>query len=397
MDTLITSYTINFQLDNSYLVDYNNYFPSIKLLTCHQNDNIDEYILDTERMHKLFATKNRIDNYYNVGGWDTLKKRTNPFEMIYLTNKKQRSQSISKYDPLSRSYFKMIEMGHEFLQNHLTKTKPITTAHLAEGPGGFIEGICNIRDNPLDNIYGMTLVSHNREVPGWHRSWYFLSKHPNVNILKGLDNTGNLYNVDNHIFMEYRIANKAELITADGGFDFSVNYNQQEFQAQRLIFSQVILAIAIQEKGGSFICKFFDTYSYISNQIIFLLQCLYTNITIFKPWTSRPANSERYLICQGFKGISARNIAILRHTLTTWNKLPKGIKMKSLFDYMPPKFIQQMKNINQAIQNEQTKYINATINLMENPTKNNIPYTYTNQQQIELARIWCKKYNVPYT
>ena len=64
---------------------------------------------------------------------------------------------------------------------------------------------------------------------------------------------------------------------------------------------------------------------------------------------------------------------------------------------MPPKFIQQMKNINQAIQNEQTKYINATINLMENPTKNNIPYTYTNQQQIELARIWCKKYNVPYT
>ena len=93
-----------------------------------------------------------------------------------------------------------------------------------------------------------------------------------------MDGTGNIYNLDNHIFMENRIGNKkAEIVTADGGFDFSVNYNQQEFLAQKLIFSQVVLAVSIQEIGGSFIIKFFDTYSYISNQILFLLMQIRRN------------------------------------------------------------------------------------------------------------------------
>ena len=50
-----------------------------------------------------------------------------------------------------------------------------------------------------------------------------------------------------------------EFITADGGFDFSIDYNQQEFLAQKLIFAQVIMAISLQKIGGSFVCKFFDT------------------------------------------------------------------------------------------------------------------------------------------
>jgi cap1 methyltransferase len=221
--------------------------------------------------------------------------------------------------------------------------------------------------------------------------------------LKGLDGTGNIYNLDNHIFMENRIVNKkAEIVTADGGFDFSVNYNQQEFLAQKLIFSQVVLGVSIQENGGSFIIKFFDTYSYISNQILFLLMTLYKSVYIFKPYTSRPANSERYIVCKGFYGISASRVGMLRETLHIWNTLPKHINMKSLFSGLPDKFLKDMKDLNNYIQKEQIQYIEATIYLMENNNNignnnigNNKYKSYNEDQQIELAKLWCKKYGVP--
>ena len=46
--------------------------------------------------------------------WDIVKKITNPYEMIYLTNKQHKKYSISQYEPISRSYFKMIEMMYIF-------------------------------------------------------------------------------------------------------------------------------------------------------------------------------------------------------------------------------------------------------------------------------------------
>jgi len=392
-------HVINFKLDNSYIKT--GYFPDIKILTHTSNQNIDNYILSKDDMKKLFITKNKIDKYYNNNDydncWDVIKKSTNPYEMIYITNKKERNKSVSRYDPLSRSYFKMIEMGWEFCKKELSTNKPITTAHLAEGPGGFIEAITTMRKNKNDRIFGMTLVSNSKEVPGWKKSWYFLSNNQNVNILKGIDGTGNLYNIDNHIYMENRIGNdKALIITGDGGFDFSVNFNQQEFQAQKLIFAQVILALSIQEIDGCFICKLFDTYSFVSNQILFLLMCCYRDVILFKPKTSRPANSEKYVICKGFNGISSSNIYKLRCVLDKWNHLPKNTYVLSLFDNIPYNYLSVMKHINKLIQNEQTNYIESTICLMENPINFDMKYAYTLEEQIQLAQEWCIKYKIDY-
>ena len=52
-----------------------------------------------------------------------------------------------------------------------------------------------------------------------------------------------------------------DIITGDGGFDFSVDFNMQEELAQKLIYSQIIIGFAMLKKGGTFICKFFDTFT----------------------------------------------------------------------------------------------------------------------------------------
>ena len=51
-----------------------------------------------------------------------------------------------------------------------------------------------------------------------------------------------------------------EVITGDGGFDFSIDFNNQEEQALRLIFTQVMYAISMQKYNGTFILKLFDTF-----------------------------------------------------------------------------------------------------------------------------------------
>ena len=97
---------------------------------------------------KLQGLKNKIFNSHN---WDKHKKFSNDYELIHIPNKRNRTDSVALYQPLSRSYFKMIELLK--IHNILTayKEKPINSFHLAEGPGGFIEAMVHLRKNKQDN------------------------------------------------------------------------------------------------------------------------------------------------------------------------------------------------------------------------------------------------------
>ena len=148
----------------------------------------------------------------------------------------------------------------------------------------------------------MTLLDENNDnVPGWNKCKHFLSKHKNIIIEKGADKTGNLFNVDNlwHCYNKYK--NSMDLITGDGGFDFSLDFNKQENLSINLIFSQICYAIAMQKKYGSFVLKIFDIFSQATIDIIYLLSCFYNEVYITKPNTSRLANSEKYIVCKKFK------------------------------------------------------------------------------------------------
>ena len=101
--------------------------------------------------------------------------------------------SISKIKPVSRSYFKMIEICRTFnlLYNDY---KYINTFHLAEGPGGFIEAMAHLRNNRNDTYYGMTLIDNsNHSIPGWKKTDNFIKKYPNVVLEKGATGNGDLF------------------------------------------------------------------------------------------------------------------------------------------------------------------------------------------------------------
>jgi 23S rRNA U2552 (ribose-2'-O)-methylase RlmE/FtsJ len=247
----------------------------------------------------LTNMKEKIHTYGSE--WDHYKKYTNPYEFIH-TVVPYKHKSISKYKPLSRSYFKMIEILNLLKINiNDDAAGAISSFHLAEGPGGFIEALLHTRNNKNDRYIGMTIINDNdSNVPGWKKSNNFLLKHKNVFIEKAADGTGNLLNIENFKYCYSKYANSMEIITADGGFDFSQDFNKQEINITNLLFSQIAYAIIMQKSGGTFILKIFDSFMQHTVDLLYLLSSFYQKVYIIKPNTSRHANSERYIVCKGF-------------------------------------------------------------------------------------------------
>ena len=255
-------------------------------------------VISTSLANYLYEIKTKINERERE--WDLYKKYTNPYEYIH-TIIPSKKKSISKHRPLSRSYFKMIEMINTF-NIQFPPNEGIRTFHLAEGPGGFIEALVHSRNQKKDVYIGMTIldIANDYNIPAWKKSQSFLRENSNVLIETGSDHTGNILSLDNFVYCKERYGSSMDLITADGGFDFSINFNKQELHIADLLFAQVCFALCMQKKNGTFILKLFDCFMQHSVDILYILSAFYEKVYMIKPHTSRFANSEKYIVCKGF-------------------------------------------------------------------------------------------------
>ena len=318
----------------------------------------EEIFMSNSLNHYLSNIKQQIDEYSNY--WDYYKKLTNPYEFIH-TQVPEIKYSICKYKPLSRSFFKMIEIINTF--SFLCEKNTINCFHLAEGPGGFIEAFNYKRNNKGDKYYGMTLISDDINIPSWKKSSHFINNNKNVIIEYGSTKTGDLFMKENLIYCSENYANIMDYITADGGFDFSVDFNKQEELSMKLIIAQIFFAIIMQKEGGNFVLKIFDIFKFKTVEIIFLLSNLYDYVYIYKPYTSRIANSEKYVICKNYKN---NNQFIIREIIDNFDYLLKNIdNIYSLFNITLPKlFLKKIEEINAIYGQQQIENINITLNFI---------------------------------
>lgn len=372
--------------------------------------------------HYLYDIKERINHHQQE--WDIYKKITNPYEYIH-TPIHLRKKCIANYKPLSRSFFKMIELSI-FFKKIIDCDRPIKTFHLAEGPGGFIEAIVHLRSANLqqksDSYTGMTILSDEMDpnIPAWKKSAYFLKENPNVTIETGRDGTGNIISLENFRFCAEKYGSSMDIITGDGGFDFSVDFNNQEHNISQLLFSQIAYALVMQKQGGTFILKIFDSFMQHTVDLLAILAAFYEQVYITKPQTSRYANSEKYVVCTGFIG-SIESIESSHATATdiqfkslfqAFEKmclqndknlqiecLPPGLTKSSLFKYLntpiPHLFITKVAEYNSIFGQQQIENIHYTLSLIENRFKTEKIDSLV-KVNIQKCIQWCIKYNIPY-
>lgn len=338
---------------------------------------------------KITDTKDQLTIFSNTDEWELRKRLANPYELIYSAD--DGFPSVAKLTALSRSYFKMAEMLN--LIDFWKGKTSIKTSHACEGPGGFIQYIvekAKSKKIPVKSIHAITLKPSKSYIPGWRRSYYFLRKHPEIHLEFGADDTGDILKIDNQKDFCKKATESnllCNLFTADGGFDFSVDYNSQEKNVFQLLLASFIMGLQVLAEDGVLIIKLFDMYSPATQDLVLGSATCFKEFTIYKPVTSRPCNSERYFIGKGFiksqqtkqwihnlldvyeKNINTSFTRVARFFINTW-----------------PKPLQDL--INEQIQWQENLQIQSIYNTM-NLDKSGVKIMKLLEDNLELCKKWC--------
>ncbi|TRY88519.1 hypothetical protein DNTS_014072 [Danionella cerebrum] len=122
----------------------------------------------------------------------------------------------------------------------------------------------------------------------------------------GIDGDGDITRPENISAFRNFVLDSTEgrglhFMMADGGFSVEGQENIQEILSKQLLLCQFLTALSVVRTGGNFVCKTFDLFTPFSVGLIYLLYLCFERVSLFKPVTSRPANSERYVVCKGLK------------------------------------------------------------------------------------------------
>lgn len=340
-------------------------------------------------------------------GYDSrLNKFRNSIDNIKAENWKKVRWYINEYDFLvkdpiiNRAFYKYWEIINEFeIFESYNDTDLIL--HCAEAPGGFIQGtniylqidasdnivnkMCstptidkdgfipvtsrkNRKKNKID--YKIYTISLNKDLPQYKTynlpsyNKNIINKH--VCVTYGKDNTGDINNWENLNYIKTLSKSMFFLITADGGFDEGTDFNNKEQLHYGLILSEIYGAIRLQQQGGHFILKVFDVFTETSVHLLYLLSLCYNEVYIYKPRTSRPTNSEKYIICKNYKLTEQwreqvmKNLVSLSKALERTNS--KYISFK-LFSSIPETFSTKIYNMNKSLLTKQCDFLELAVKL----------------------------------
>jgi 23S rRNA U2552 (ribose-2'-O)-methylase RlmE/FtsJ len=367
----------------------------------HQSKDKMEILKDFEGKKKVYQVLNQFERY--IDNYD---------EDIGKTSKQYFGLGKDKPDILSRGFYKLWEIL--MLYNLIdVNNKSFTSAHLAEGPGSFIQATMFFREKfskywKDDQYYAVTLhpEDEGKHVPELERTFvnfyakekpqrFMLHKTYPKQVAGGSEDkdNGDITDPKTIILFGGDMKEKADFITADGGFEWG-NENIQEQEAFRLIFGQIVGAIMNQKKGGHFVCKFFETFTLTSIKFLTILKMFWNKVEVIKPLTSRPSNSEKYYVCMDFKyNDSDKEFKDFSKKLLVILKEIHGeqkFKIVDIFsDYFPDdKFLKNIIDLNVKIENEQFKAINQIVAFIKAQNFYGDTYQMNRQKQINAAKFW---------
>jgi len=316
--------------------------------------------------------------------------------------------AVAKVQPISRAFFKMIELSDKLTP---LPERPVRTLHLAESPGGFVQAWNWIR-KPLGFTDDVTSIS--LEKGSYESTWKRLIEVSRFWFSRPHLYTGDLLNKETRdkIIGEYSYdggaggadvateddkKGKAWLVTGDGGFDFSEDYQNQETTALPLILAQMMIGMRCLEKGGAMVLKIFDCFTLPTIQVLWVFCKVFGEFRIVKPETSRVCNAEKYIIAKDFKGVD-KNLDIFLTKIDGILNSDGTEDIKTLFETginskwetMDESFKVCFETSIRRFINTQISWIQKGIDMMKTDSIREDTHIKTRH----LVR-WCRRYHIP--
>ncbi|KAE9414020.1 hypothetical protein Angca_008511, partial [Angiostrongylus cantonensis] len=246
------------------------------------HDELRKWRLHTQETHPLSAAPKLLREHYNC-------KRT------------------------SQSYCKFLEIlvRFPFLIRNRFYSQPFRSFHLCEAPGHFISAldrfICTFHSN-MDWFWEANSLNPHHETTSTcdmiledeiildqPSRWHF-----------GKDGSGDIRKWDYEYLSSLVGSGRYYLVTADGSFYTQDVPGQQEQKTLPLLETEFKIALELLANGGSLVIKALAVRVYTffmaeTRSLIKKVASYFDDVFVFKPMSSKGGNSERYLVCMGYK------------------------------------------------------------------------------------------------
>ena len=195
-----------------------------------------------------------------------------------------------------------------------------TFVDLCGGPGGFSEYVLWRTRNAAAG-WGISLDTDDSLRWSLRGNVRSAVERGHFRLLRGADGTGDLTRPENiaHFAETVLRATRGrgvDLALADGAFSVEGRENAQEPLTWRLILCELLAGLMVLPPGGSLMCKLFDCFEPRTVDLIYAVGVHFERVALVKPVSSRPANSERYLVCKSLRSSPAEIV----RWLASWNR-----------------------------------------------------------------------------
>lgn len=149
-------------------------------------------------------------------------------------------------------------------------------------------------------------------------------------------------------------------MTADGSIDCMDAPQDQEDNVHFLHFAEVVAALRILDEGGNFVLKMFTFFELATINLLYLLNVCFDQVHVFKPVTSKPGNSEVYVISIGYRRNKVPQLQELLQSMTKHlGKNNERLMFSS--EAIPKDFIDQVAECAECFMVHQVAAIEANI------------------------------------
>lgn len=263
---------------------------------------------------KLNDAKKEQDSYYENPNF---VKCANVFDIFKF--EKYRIQRRYRAQHVSNAWLKMYEICsyYDLIRRGTRKLRHFDNAAF---PGSFLfaanhycKTIAKVREY---DWYASSMVDQTKDLL---LDTYGLYKRNVDRWLMGKDKcNGDVTKLASHSYWKARLGGTVDLYTSDLGFETGSDgdFLKQEYAHLRPNLGQTLAGLLTLKRGGNLVVKQYTFFEPFNVSLLYLLSMLFRNLKVCKPVTSRPANSETYIVGLSYLGpFPPRSIGaqILKH------------------------------------------------------------------------------------
>jgi 23S rRNA U2552 (ribose-2'-O)-methylase RlmE/FtsJ len=278
------------------------------------------------------------------------------------------------------SFFKLWEILSTF---DVASKNNMTSIHIGDMNGGFVHAYLVYRNklhssqSKQDTIH---ICAHNDS----KINSKFLNKYSNkINVHKYAKHNNTSYitcgDIENMV-NKNKLAHKVNFVTANISSDYT----------HATILSEILCAITALCNGGSFICEFKDLYTNVDIQLLYILNSLFDEVYITKPFTSNITDAEHYIVCVKF----TNDDKLVNYYVNMLNELLIDIsKNKSTictYDAIDTNIKRTIRHVNITIGNKRIYVLSKALRMINDKILYNNQYDHMRDEQEQRAKQWAE-------